>query len=149
MSPAPGLEVLSRREADVFACFTDVVVAPAGPLPPVGDTDAVAAFDATLAAAPAVNRAGLRAMLLAVELAPLTVRHPGPRARLRRLAPAERTAVVAALDRHPALAPVVKALRAVAHMSYYGDEQVMALLGYRPREVVARAAALRAQEGRW
>ena len=41
--------VLSAREASIFACLADTVLAPAPPLPPVTATDAVDAFDAWLA----------------------------------------------------------------------------------------------------
>ena len=146
MSHGPGLRVITAREARLFACLTDVVVAPAAGLPAVADTDAVWAFDNNLAAAPAINRIGLRAMLLAVDLAPLVLCRGG---RLHTLAPEARTGVVAGLDRHRVAGPMLKALRGMAHLCYYGDERVMAILGYRPRAIVERGAALRAQEGRW
>jgi hypothetical protein len=121
--------VLSAREASIFACLTDTLLAPAAPLPPVADTDAVAAFDAWLGRAPRANRMALRALLLALELAPrLGHRH----ARWRRLAPADRLAVLATLERHGGRS-IVEALRATAAVSYYGDAQVSALLGYAPR----------------
>ena len=53
---------LHPREASMFACIADTVVAPAEGLPPLRRTDAVAAFAACLAAAPAPNRALLRAL---------------------------------------------------------------------------------------
>ena len=46
------MKVLSPREAAIFACLADAVLAPAPPLPPIGETDAVEAFDAWLAASP-------------------------------------------------------------------------------------------------
>ena len=49
--------VLSPREAAIFACLADTVLAPSPPLPPVAATDAVAAFDAWLATGSALNRA--------------------------------------------------------------------------------------------
>lgn len=146
MSHAPGLRVLSSREARLFACLTDVVVAPAAGLPAVADTDAVWAFDDNLAAAPAVHRIGLRAMLHAVDLAPLLLRHGG---RLHALDPDARTRVVAELDHHPVAGPMLKALRGIAHLCYYGDPGVMAFLGYDPRALLERTAALRAREARW
>lgn len=146
MSRAPGLRVLSAREARLFACLTDVVVAPAVGLPPVADTDAVWAFDDSLAAAPAANRVGLRAMLHAVDLAPLLLRRGG---RLHTLDPVARTRVVAELDHHPVAGPMLKALRGIAHLSYYGDARVMAILGYEPEALLARSAALRTREARW
>jgi len=141
-----ALRALSAREASMFACLTEVVVAPAAGLPPVAETDAVRAFDVNLGAAPWLNRIGLRAMLHAVDLAPLLLRRGG---RLRALDPAARTSAVVALDHHAVVGPMLKALRGIAHLSYYGDERVMALLGYDPGAVVTRAATLRAQEGRW
>jgi hypothetical protein len=141
-----ALRVISGREASMFACLTDVVVAPVAPLPPVAETDAAQSFDEQLALAPGLNRLGLRAALHLLELAPLAV---GAGHRLRRLAPAARTMALADLDRNPVLAPLLKVMRSVAHLSYYGDLRVMALLGYDPERVVARARALRAAEDRW
>ena len=40
-------------------------------------------------------------------------------------------------------------MRSVAHLSYYGDLRVMALLGYDPERVVARGRELREREVRW
>ena len=128
---------LTRREAATFAALTDTVVAPEPPLPPVYATDAVASFAALLAASPRPNRLALRAALHAIDLAPLALGH---RARLRRLPRPARTAVVDRLDRSPA-APAVKVLRALGHLSYYGDDGVMRTLGYDPEPVLARAAA--------
>ena len=73
-------------------------------------TDAVAAFEAQLAAAPRLNRVAIRALLLA---------H------------------AAGLGLGPAREP----LRALAHVSYYGDLGVMRTLGYDPEAVVRRARA--------
>ncbi|WP_372791209.1 hypothetical protein [Paraconexibacter sp.] len=144
-----ALHVISPREASMFACLVDAVVAPGDRLPAVRDTDACVAFDANLAAAPRLNQLGLRAMLLALELAPLVLARPPRRTRLRRLAPAERAAVVLELDRHPVLGPVVKALRGIAHLTYYGDAAVMARLGFDAPAILERAECLRAEEGRW
>ena len=131
-----SLQVITRREAALFARFADAVVAPAAPLPPVRQTDAVAAFDRILARSPRANRVGLRALLLLVSLA------------LRALPTSRRQR---ALDR-PSGGPVadaVKALRALAQLSYYGDDSVMRLLGYDADANVARGRALRRAEGRW
>lgn len=144
MSPA-SLTVLSAREASIFACLVDAVVDPIDPLPAVRETDAVAAFDASLRAAPAVNRVALRAALLAIETLPRL--HAG--ARLRRLSPARRAEALAALDRDPRLGSLAKGLRALAHLHYYGDTGVMRIVGFDPDAVVARGAAVRAAEGRW
>ena len=43
------LSVLTPREASIFACVCDTVVAPAPVLPPVRDTDAVGFLDRWLA----------------------------------------------------------------------------------------------------
>ena len=71
------LTALTPREASIFACLTDTVVAPEPVLPPVRETDAVEFFDRWLARAPRSTAIGLRALLYAAELAPL-------RRRLRR-----------------------------------------------------------------
>ncbi|WP_354701799.1 hypothetical protein DSM112329_02135 [Paraconexibacter sp. AEG42_29] len=145
MSPDGRLTVLRPREASILAALTDAFVAPAPPLPHVRDTDTAFAADANLQAAPQANRLLLRAGLLAIEVAPLAL---GFGARLRRLDPAARTAALDRLERGPA-APLLKGLRTLAHLSYYGDPAVMRLLGYDADAVVARAADLRARERRW
>jgi hypothetical protein len=122
--------ILSPREASIFACLADTLLAPAPPLPPVRETDAVEAFDTWLARAPRANRLVLRGVLLALELAPrLTAR----RARWRRLPSADRLALLDGLARTTAGRGLVEALRATAAVSYYGDARVAAQLGYAPR----------------
>lgn len=140
------LRVISPREASIFACLADTVVAPAGGLPPVAATDAAYAFDAQLVLSPKLNRAGLRAALYALELAPLL---SGAGKRLRQLDRAGRAEALTGLEHNVAAAPLMKAMRGVAHLCYYGDPGVMAFLGYDAERVVARGRALRAQEGRW
>jgi hypothetical protein len=130
---------MTGRELSIFACLTDVVVAPVAPLPAVRDTDAAPAFARSLQAAPRLNAIGLRAALLVVELAPLAL---GLGARMRRRTPPDRERALARLDAGP-LAPLVKALRSLAHLHYYGDLEVMRMLGYDPEAVVARAAEVR------
>jgi hypothetical protein len=115
--------VLSPREARVFACLADTLLAPAPPLPPIAQTDAVAAFDAWLATAPRANRVGARTILLALGALRWCRRPPG-----ERLAALERVAHAG-----PAGRGIVEALRAAAAVSYYGDARVSALLGYTPR----------------
>lgn len=105
---------MTRREAELVAALVEEVVRPGGPLPPVDQTDAVAAFDAWLRAAPRPNRLVLRTAL---------------RLRAR-------------------LAPLDDLLRRLAAHCYFGDERVMATLGYDAGAVVARAAAARAGQGR-
>jgi hypothetical protein len=131
---------VTGRELSIFACLTDVFVAPVAPLPPVRETDAALAFARSLEAAPALNVLALRAALLALELAPLAL---GFGARLRSLQRADRELALARLDRSP-LAPLLKAIRSLAHLHYYGDLGVTRMLGYDPEAVVARAAAVRA-----
>jgi hypothetical protein len=141
-----ALVAIGAREASIFTCLCDAVVAPRPPLPAVRATDAAAAFDASLARAPRLNRLALRAALLALEVAPLAL---GFGARLRRLAPPQRAAALARLDRWAPVAPLLKALRGMAHLSYYGDLRVLNELGYDPEAIVARAVALRELEWRW
>lgn len=134
------MTVLRRREQEIFLCLVDTVVAPAGDLPSARESDALTALDAHLRAAPRINRIGLRAMLRVTDVLP---RLHGAPALLHHL---DRPARTAALDRLRAgrtTAPVVKALQATAHMTYYGDDRVMRSLGYDADAVVARAAAVR------
>jgi hypothetical protein len=138
--------VIRRPEAATFAAVADAVVAPEAPLPPVAATDAVAAFAALLEASPAPNRYALRALLRALELAPLAL---GGRRRLSALGRAERLALLTRLQAHAPTSGAVTALRSVAHLCYYGDAGVLALIGYDPAAVVARGRALREAEGRW
>jgi hypothetical protein len=130
---------MTGRELSIFACLTDTMVAPVAPLPAVRETDAAPAFADSLEAGPRLNAFALRGALLLLELAPLAL---GCGGRLRRLEPAERERALAALDRGP-LAPLLKAVRSLAHLHYYGDIEVMRLLGYDPDAVVARAAEAR------
>jgi hypothetical protein len=139
------MRALTPREASIAACVCDAVVAPGGVLPPVGRTDAISALDATLAAGPAAGRLGLRALLLGVELAPYAL---GEQARLRRLAPDRRAAVLARLRRGP-LAGAIDTLAAVLAFSYFGDPAVSRALGYDAAQNAARGRALRDAEGRW
>jgi len=129
----------------MFACLADTVVAPAGTLPPIGYTDAVRAFDAILTASPALNRAGLRVLLYAVEAAPLLL---GYGARLRRLSPDRRAVALQRLEGGPA-GQAVRALTALAKLAYYGDDGVAWGLGYDADALVARGRALREAEVRW
>ena len=142
-----GFAVIAPREASILAALADAAAAPEPPLPPVAATDAAAAFDAWLAAAPRRNRLGLRAGLLALERA-------SGRRRFRSLDRAGRIAVLRRLQRSrlPLVSQLAEALRAAAVVSYHGDARVMAALGYdaeaRVREVRAgRARALGAAAG--
>jgi hypothetical protein len=141
------LTVLSPREASIFACMTDTVVAPEPALPAVRETDATAAFDRWLARAPRLNRFGLRALVYAVELSPRLL---GQRARLRALAPRDRARALKRVEaaRAPAIRELVKLLKGIACLCYYGDDAVMLRLGYDAEANVRRARALRAAEAR-
>ena len=141
------LEALTPREASIFACVCDAVVAPRPPLPAVSETDAASFFDWWLVRSPRAHRAALRVLLYAAELAPRAL---GFGHRLRDLPPAERARAVAALEgaRRPAVHRLVKLLRSIAFLAYYGDERVMALVGYDAGAKVARSHALRRGEGR-
>jgi hypothetical protein len=141
------LSALTPREASIFACLCDTVVAPEPELPPVGHTGAVAFFDRWLAAAPRPNRAALRGLLYAAELAP---RGLGLPARLRRLDQGQRARALAAAEAVRALPArrLVRLLEGMAYLSYYGDASVMLRLGYDADANVRRARELRRREGR-
>jgi hypothetical protein len=141
------LRVLTPREASIFACVCDTVVAPLAPLPPVRETDAVAFLDRWLVASPRLNRAGLRALIYAAELAPRAL---GLRGRLRAL-PVDERAI--ALERagaagRPEAKALLKLIKSIAFLAYYGDDAVMARLGYDADAVVGRARAVRVKEAR-
>jgi hypothetical protein len=140
------LSAISPREASIFACVCDTVVAPEPVLPPVRDTDAVASFDRLLAASPRLNRPALRLLLYVAELAPTALRMK----RLRRLRPAERGRALSRLEglRGPHTSELIKLMKGLACLSYYGDHAVMRRLGFDPDERVRRGRALRAREGR-
>jgi hypothetical protein len=135
-----ALSVLTPREASIFACVCDTVVAPEDKLPAVAQTDAAFAFDRMLQVAPRLNQIALRALFAALELAPLAV---GESHRLRRLTPPQRAATLDRLERTHAGAGLVKAARGIAHYAYYGDDAVMRQLGYDADAVIARAAEVR------
>lgn len=141
------LRALTPREASIFACVCDAVVAPEPRLPPVRETDAVAFFDGWMARSPALNRLGLRALLYALELSPLAT---GARKRLRRLDGAGRAVWLQTIERvpNPQVRLVVKLVKTAAQLSYYGDDRVLVLCGYDAEANVARGRALRVSEGR-
>jgi hypothetical protein len=142
-----ALRALTPREASIFACVTDAVVAPEPALPPVRETDAVAFFDDWMARGPAFNRIGMRALLYALELSPLVL---GAGRRLRRLDRAARASWLQAIERAPngQIRLITKLVRGAAQLSYYGDDRVLALCGYDARANVRRARELRLAEGR-
>jgi hypothetical protein len=141
------MKTISPREASIFACLTDTVVAPGGILPPVHRTDAALFFDDWLARSPKLNAIGLRVFVASLELAPLAM---GYGHRLRRLDEEQRASFLATVEHSP-LAPVrqiVKLLKGLAFLCYYGDDGIMRRLGYDADSNVARARELRAREGR-
>ncbi len=129
--------VLTGREASIFACLCDTVVAPEPPLPAVADTDAVDAFDRYLAALPPLNRLGLRVLVHVAELAPRLL---GQGARLRRLGQEERGQALTRAEASRAK-PMVDAVEFLARLTYFGDDGVMRLLGYDPDANLRRARA--------
>jgi hypothetical protein len=144
---ARALRALTPREASIFACVCDTIVAPEPVLPPVRETDAVAFFDGWMARSPAVNRIGMRALLYAAELSPLAT---GARRRLRRLDRAGRAAWLRAVERAPSpqVRQLAKLVEGAAQLSYYGDDRVLALCGYDAGANLRRGRALRVAEGR-
>ena len=136
---------MTVREANVFACLVDTVVAPGGALPPLARTDAMQFLDGYLAASPRLNRIGVRALLHALEVGPRLL---GYGARLRGLPVERRLAFLDAVGRTPA-GPAVQGVEVMAKMAYYGDDGVMRSLGYDADAVVARAREVRIAEGRW
>jgi hypothetical protein len=141
------MNTITNREASIFACFVDTVVSPEPLLPPVNQTDAAAFFDRWLTLAPRANAAGLRAAIVAIEVAPLTL---GYGKRMRKLDRQERARYLHQLEKHKA-APIrqaTKALKGIAFLCYYGDDGLMKRLGYDPDANVARGRRLRVAEGR-
>ena len=96
-------------------------------LPPARETDAVAAFEAWLRAAPAPNRAALRALLRVVARGDVAQRIESGRG---------------------VRGGGAQLLGRIAAHCYYGDDGVMRALGYDAGEAAARGLALRRAEGR-
>src|SRR4029079_1915621 len=141
------LVVLTPREASIFACLADAVVAPEPILPPVRETDAVAFFDRWLSRAPGLNRMALRSLLYTLEVAPRLL---GFGRRMRQLDPAQRAEYLRAIEQNriPQLRQLAKLMQGFGQLSYYGDDRVMLRLGYDAEANVARGRELRAREGR-
>jgi hypothetical protein len=139
--------VLTPREASIFACVCDAVVAPEPVLPPVRETDAVAFFDDWMARSPALNRIGMRALLYGLELSPYALRLG---ARLRRLDRGARTRWLEAIEHAPSaqVKLVLKLVKGAAQLSYYGDDRVLLRCGYDADANVRRGRELRLAEGR-
>lgn len=142
---APGLVVLSPREADVFACFADAVVAPTGSMLSISRSGAVERFDAWLVAASPLERTGLRGALWAIEIAPLL---SGSGGRLRRLGVERRRAFIDGMRFAP-LAVLIRLFCSAARLCYYSNDEIMRELGYDPETVLARGRKLRKREQRW
>ena len=142
------MKALTPREASIFACFTDAVVAPEPLLPPVRDTDAVEFFDDWMARAPRLNRTGMRALLYVLELSPLAT--GGPRRRLRRLDREGRARWLTAVEHapRPELRLIFKLMKGAAQLSYWGDDELMQRVGYDADANVRRGRELRMLEGR-
>ncbi len=140
------LRTISGREASIFACFTDAVVAPEPLLPPVRQTDTVAFFDRWLGRLPRANRAGLRALILTAELAPLLTHGR----RLRRLSRERRADWVKRVEGsgNGHVRMLMKLMESSAQLAYYGDGAILARLGYDAEANVERGRRLRAAEGR-
>jgi hypothetical protein len=141
------LRVLSGREASIFACLTDTVVAPGDGLPPVRDTDAVRFFDEWLTLLPRPNRVAMRGLLWAAELGPLA---GGFGRRLRQLDRTRRSEFLRAVERAPRrqLRLIAKLIESASQLSYYGDDAVLVQLGYDAEANLQRGRRLRAAEGR-
>lgn len=141
------LATLSPREASIFACVCDTVVAPEPVLPPVTETNAVRFFDLWLTRAPRPNRIGLRALLYAAELAPRVV---GFNQRLRALPKPERARALERIEgAGPALVrQLVTLIEGMAKLAYYSDDRVSLRLGYNADANLARARELRRAEAR-
>lgn len=144
---AARLAVLTPREASIFACLVDTVAAPEPLLPAVARTDCAFFFDRWMAASPALNARGMRALLYVLELLPLAL---GFGARFRSLSVDERVRYVKTLERNRNrhVQQLVKLLKGAAFLAYYGDDRVMLQVGYDAEANLARGRALREKEGR-
>lgn len=140
------LQAITPREASIFAAAADALLAPDPGLPPVRETGTVTAFDQWLLHAPRLNRAGVRAALYFLELAPLA----GHRRRFRRLDRERRLAFLMppARERSAWGASLVNLLQMLVAATYYADDDVARLLGYDPEARVARGRDLRSSENR-
>lgn len=141
------LRVLTRREASIFACFTDTVVAPEPLLPPVRETDAVRFFDEWLSLLPPLNRRGMRVLIWVAELAPIVSGFGG---RLRTLDRARRGDWLRRTEHAPVtqVRLLTKLIASAAQLSYYGNDAVLGRLGYDAEANLERGRRLRAAEGR-
>lgn len=142
-----GLRAITRREASIFACAADTLLAPEPGLPAIHETTAVAAFDHWLACSPALNRRAIRAALYLLELAPRLSGRGGRFRQLDRVARREFLAPVG--KRRPIwLVALTDTLRMLAAAVYYGDDEIAIGLGYDADARVRRGRELRASERR-
>ena len=141
------LRALSGRQASIFACLADAVVAPAPPLPRVCETDAVPAFDAWVEEAPLLNRLAIGVAIHAIEVGPVLI---GLGNRMRRLPESDRARYLRSLERAgPArMRQLTKVVKGMAFLTYYSDAAVMRRIGYDADANVRRGRRLRAAEGR-
>jgi hypothetical protein len=142
-----ALGALSPREASIFACLADTVVAPEPLLPPVRETDAVAFFDRWMGRAPRLNRVAFRGLLYALEVAPRALGFGG---RMRELDPQRRAEFLGAIEKNriPQLRQLAKLMQGFGQLAYYGDDRVMLQVGYDADANVARGRMLRERDGR-
>jgi hypothetical protein len=110
---------MTACELRTIEAVIEWAVAPATPLPPVRETDAVAAFALSLEAGPPSHRRALWPLLAGLDLL-----------RSRR-GPDARYAVLSWLERGR-LAPLADLLAGLAQLAYYGDPDVLQMLGYDP-----------------
>jgi hypothetical protein len=124
---------LRARARDVFAALIDAAVMPGPPLPALTPDGAPAFLDRLLDRSPRPNAAGLVAALLVLDALPRATGHR----RFRRLDAAARRAL---LDRIEPF-PVTQALRGLAQLAYYGEDEAARVLGYDADAVLRRARA--------
>ncbi len=143
-SPAAAL---GGREASIFTCLADAFLAPRPPMPAVRDTETLVSFEAWLCHSPRLYRIGLRLLLYVAELAPLLL---GAGHRLRRLDPVRRRRWLARVERVRGRGAhdLVRAVKTLILLCYYGDPAVMAQLGYDADANASRGRELRRAEGR-
>lgn len=144
---AHKLQVLTPREASMFASLADAMIAPEPLYPAVRETTAVFFFDDWLARSAPQNRFAFRSLIWAGELLPLAL---GFRGRLRQLQPARREQFVERVSssRNFVAQSAIKLMKTAAMLSYYGDDGVLHAAGYDPEALLERGRELRAKEGR-
>lgn len=137
--PSPGrrecaTRPLRARARDVFAALIDAAVMPGPPLPALTPDGAPAFLDRLLARSPKLNAAGLTGALLVLDALPLAI---GLGARFRALDADARRDLLDRTERFP----LTQALRGLAHLAYYGEDEAARVLGYDADAVLRRARA--------